>query len=92
MALSQSFSVKTNPLFHLTSGRVHSALGHTEDALSSLHTALQLSRQERRGVARAGLGVEFGRSELATVYLELVAVFTKLGRQVRTLSSMCVCV
>ena len=79
MALSRSFEVKNRPLYHLISGRVQRALGHAPDALASLQTALKLSKV-RRSQPQAGLGL----SEMATVYLELVAVLTKLGRQVST--------
>ena len=82
MALSHSFQVKGQPLFHLISGRVQRALGHAPEALTSLQAALKMSGgAQLPGVARGGKA-GLGASERATVYLELVDVLTKLGRQV----------
>lgn len=84
MALSRDFEVKNHPLYHLISGCVEREMARLKEAQESLETALRLSRtgrshlSEERGKGRGGLGL----GELATVYLELVAVLTKLGKQV----------
>ena len=87
MALSRSFEVQSSPLYHLISGRVHRALGNMSSARSALETALRTctsttkKKVSRASVMAGGRG-ELGPSQVATVYLELVAVLTKLGKQV----------
>ena len=94
MALSHSFEVQSSPLYHLISGRVHRALGNMSSARSALETALRMcTSTTKKKVSRASVVVggrgaggrgrgELGPSQVATVYLELVAVLTKLGKQV----------
>ena len=94
MALSRSFEVQSSPLYHLISGRVHRALGNMSSARSALETALRTctsttkKKVSRASVMAGGRGAggrgrgELGPSQVATVYLELVAVLTKLGKQV----------
>lgn len=59
-------------------------MGRLKEAQESLETALRVSKSGRSclseggGKGRGGLGL----GELATVYLELVTVLTKLGKQV----------
>lgn len=85
MALSHDFEVKNQPLYHLISGCVERDMGRLKEAQESLETALRLSRTGRTCLSEGrgrGRG-ELGHSEVATVYLELVNVLTKLGKQVR---------
>lgn len=85
MALSHSFEVKSRPLYHLISGRVHRALGNMNEAHISLETALQLYRKPQRKAVTARRGSEgLSQSEVVTIYLEIVAVLTTLGKQVYT--------
>lgn len=98
MALSRDFEVKNFPLYHLISGCVHRETGNMQQALESLETVLKICRAKKTvqkpieegggGGGRGGGGAvrgrgELGVSEVATVYLELVGVLSKLGKQVR---------
>ena len=91
MALSRNFEVKSYPLYHLIMGRVRRETGNLQEALDSLQEAMKTCRAKkivgRSGEAdgeRGGRGRgELGLSEVATVHLELVAVLSKLGKQVR---------
>ena len=71
---------------------MHRALGNLTEAHASLDTALRMctARGREGSLKSTAVGGSGGRgelrgSEVATVYLELVAVLTNLGKQVREL-------